>query len=302
MLKDIYQAVLKKCSFEEITEIRLRVKKPICVVCNTKTYFLSDDGICNSINQAIMCSKEMIEKIIFRATDFSLYAANEQLKKGYIMVGGGVRLGVCGEIVFDGEIKTIRNFSSICIRIPHAIKNVALKMFKHICESGEVNNTLIVSAPGAGKTTMLRDILYQFSNHNYPYTIFVADERGEISGGADSGIDLGLFCDVVCFLNKKDAIMHGIRSNSPNIIATDELGGLEDFNAIEYAINCGVNIIATIHAKDIEELKYKPEFKNFVNNKYFNRYIVLNKDGGVGNIEGVYNKDFQRIYGAIIWE
>ena len=148
---------------------------------------------------------------------------------------------------------------------------------------------------------MLRDLIFQFSNHNYPYNIFIADERGEITGGKNSNINLGNFCDAVCFLNKKDSLILGIRSMSPNIIATDDLGAKEDFEALEYAINCGIKVIATMHAGSIEELKQKPEFKPFIENKYFKRYIVLSSERGVGTIEGVYRENFTKIYGASVW-
>jgi len=100
---DVYDALVKKCSIDEITEIHIRKNKPICVVCNTKTYFLSGAGICSNLSLAIFASEQMIEQIVFKASNYSLYAKNEQLKKGYIMVDGGIRIGVCGEVVFDDE-------------------------------------------------------------------------------------------------------------------------------------------------------------------------------------------------------
>lgn len=305
MLKDflpneIYVALNKRCNESEINEIRIRVNKPITVICNTKTYFLSDEGITSNISQAFFGSSELLEDIVFKASNYSIYAVNEQIKKGYIIVEGGIRLGVCGEVVFDNGVKTIKKFTSVCIRIPHEIQNASLQIFNQVLNNGALNNTLIISPPGAGKTTMLRDLILQFSRHNYAYNIFIADERGEITGGNNSKLNLGNFCDSISFLNKNDAFTLGIRSMAPDIIATDELGGVEDFKAVSYAINCGVTIIATIHADGIEELKHKSEFKPFIENRYFKRYIVLSKASGVGTIEGVYAENLTRIYGGII--
>lgn len=305
MLKDIlpsfiYQSITLKNSEQEINEIRFRKDKPIVVLCNTKTYFLSNNGLCGSANQAIITSAELINDIVFMACDYSIYSVNEQLKQGFLMVDGGIRLGVCGEVVQDGGIKTIKNFTSLCIRVPHLIKNVSLPIFHHILNNGIINNTLIISPPGAGKTTMLRDIVYQFSYHNYPYNIFIADERGEVTCGNKSNYLNSNFYDALCFLNKKDSIMMGLRCMSPDIIVTDELGNKDDFLALEYAMTCGVNIIATLHANSINDLKNKEVFKRVYEQKMFQRIIVLSKENGIGTIQGVYQENLSKIYGGVV--
>ena len=99
------------------------------------------------------------------------------------MVEGGIRIGICGEVVKDADVKTIKNFTSLCIRVPHTIKNISLPIFNQILNGGDVNNTLIIAPPTCGKTTLIRDIIYQFSSHNYAFNVFIADERGEITGG-----------------------------------------------------------------------------------------------------------------------
>lgn len=305
MLKDIlpsgiYTALLSKNSELDLNEIRIRKDKPIAVLVNSKPYFLGDNGLCSSANQATIATSELINEVIFKASDFSIYSVNEQLKQGYLMLDGGIRLGVCGEVVIDGVIKTIKNFTSVCIRIPHQIKNASLPIFNQILNNGDINNTLIISPPGAGKTTMLRDIIYQFSNHNYPYNIFIADERGEITCGNTRNFIGSNFYDSICFLDKKESILMGIRSMSPDIIVTDELGKKEDFLALEYAKTCGVNIIATMHAKNIDDLKSKQEFKTMLEQKMFKRIVVLSNECGAGTISGVYRENLTKIYGGAV--
>ena len=304
MLKDVlpanvYFALMSSNLQSELNEIRLRVGKPISVLCNSKHYFLSEQGLISGANQAIIATNEMLVDIIFKASEYSIYSVNDQLKQGFLMVKGGIRIGICGEVVCDDNIKTIKNFSSLCIRIPHLIKNVSLPIFGQILSGGILNSVLIISPPGAGKTTMLRDLIYQFSNHGYPYNIFIADERGEITAGVD-GFNLGYFHDSICFLNKRLAMIMGIRAMSPDIIVTDELGDLNDFEAIQYAINCGVKVIATIHANSLDEIKNKPEMSKILEQKLFGRYVVLSKSCGAGTIEGIYRENFTKIYGGTI--
>lgn len=298
--KSIYDALTIKINESEINEIHLRINKPISVMCNTKVYFLSENGLCSNSNLAISATSELLQKIVFKASDYSIYSVNEQIKHGYMMVDGGIRIGICGEVVKDTEVKTIKNFTSLCIRVPHTIKNVSLPIFSQILNAGDVNNTLIVAPPTCGKTTLIRDIIYQFSSHNYAFNVFIADERGEITGGKNDIFKLGHFCDSLSFLNKKDAFLMGIKNMSPDIIVTDELGAKEDYEALEYALNCGVKVIATMHARNIDELKQKTEFKSLIEKKYFKRFVVLSKERGIGTIEGVYNENLSRIYGATI--
>ncbi len=306
MLKDIlpnniFLALTNKTSLQEINEIRIRKNKPITISCNTKTYFLSENGKCANYNQAIYANSEMINNIIFKACDHSIYSVNEQIKQGYLMVKGGIRIGICGEVVYDGGIKTIKDYTSICIRVPHQIKNASLPIFNQIMSEGEILNTLIISPPGAGKTTLLKDIVYQLSNHNYAFNVFIADERGEITCGSETNFIGSNFYDSISFINKSTAIMLGIRSMSPDIVVTDELGTNDDVSAIEYAITCGIKVIATMHANDIEDLKNKKCMSNLLESKAFKRIIVLSKENGVGTICGVYKDNLCRIYGGVTW-
>lgn len=298
MLKDvldenIYNIITTKFNYGYLNEIRLRVDKPIVVFVKGQAYFLGNNGLVTAEENAIIASKQMVEDIIFRASEFSIYSINEELKRGYIVLKGGERLGICGTLVCEkGDIKTLNNFTSINIRIPHEIKNCSLDAFSFLVDSEGMKNTLIISPPGAGKTTFIRDFVNQLSIRNLSYNVLIIDERGEIAGD-NNELSTGKFADVLSFSDKHNGFMQGIRAMNPHIIVTDEIGGEEDIKAVKYAGNCGVKILATIHAGNLEELKAKDGWNDLKST--FERYVVLSKRNGPGTIEGVYNENFSRL-------
>ena len=291
---DIYKILKYKVNLNAINEIRLRADKPIILQIGGKRIFLGENGITSNIKEAINASKIMVEDVIFRASECSLYSVNEQIKKGFIVTEGGLRLGLGGDIIEEnGQIKTMANYSSVNIRLPHEIRNCSLSTFDYLVTVNGVLNTLIVSPPGAGKTTFLRDFIYQLSERNYAYNVLVLDERGELDIGQKGCI--GFFSDKISFAKKSIGFENGIRSLSPNIIVTDELGQKEDIDAIQYAVNSGVKIFASIHSDCLENLSKKPFFKPILDDKVFQRYVLLSMRNGPGTIEGVYNENFSRV-------
>ena len=284
-----------KIAFSELSEIRLRKDKPIIVFIKGQPYYICDKGLTCNINNALFCSKEMIDDIVYKASDFSIYSVNEQIKQGFIMLENGVRIGICGSVVSEnGQVKTITNWTSLNIRIPHQIKNMSLCAFDEIVSETGIKNTLIISPPGAGKTTFLRDFLYQLSENNYCLNVCVVDERGEIAGGENSGINIGNFCDVISYSTKSQGFIQGIRAMNPSLIVTDEIGNEEDVQCLLNAMNSGVKVLATIHASSIEELKRKKLFEKLPS-FYFERYVLFSNKEGPGTFEGVYNEKFNRI-------
>lgn len=291
---DIYKILKYKVNLNSINEIRMRADKPIVLQIGGKRIFLGENGVTSNIKDAIYASKIMVEDVIFRASECSLYSVNEQIKKGFIVTEGGIRLGLGGDIIEEnGQIKTMTNYSSVNIRLPHEVRNCSLSTFDYLVNVNGVMNTLVVSPPGAGKTTFLRDFIYQLSERNYAYNVLVLDERGELDIGQKGCI--GSFSDKISFARKTIGFENGIRSLSPNIIVTDELGQKEDIDAILYSINSGVKIFASIHSDSLENLSKKPFFKPILAEKVFQRYVLLSMRNGPGTVEGVYNENFSRV-------
>jgi stage III sporulation protein AA len=290
----IYKTVDEKIHYNSLNEIRMRQNEPVVVYLNGQPFYLGEKGVTSNQNHAIIATKQDIENVVFSASDFSIYSVNEQIKRGFLVVDGGVGIGICGNIVSENnQIKTITHFSSINIRISHEVKNCSLSAFDAIVQNMTIRNTLVVSPPGCGKTTFIRDFIWQLSEKNYCLNILVLDERGEIGGGGL--LNLGKFADVLSFSTKLQGFEHGIRALSPQLIVTDEIGSNQDIEALEYAANCGVNVMATVHAASVEDLKNKPGFDKLLKNKYFSRFVFLSNRQGPGTLEGIYNENLVRV-------
>lgn len=253
-----------------------------------KYSFLGKVGIVSNSNDGIRVPD--ITPVLNAATGGCVYSYTEQMKSGFITVEHGVRIGIAGEYVTEkGVVNTIKNVTSLNIRIPHDIKDCAEYLFKTVFSNG-LKSALIFSKPGLGKTTMLRDIARKLSSTK---NVLVFDERGEIAAldGYGDGFDLGTV-DVVRCYSKLGAISSAIRAMKPDVIITDELYGDDDMRAVQYAADCGITVIASSHISDSEKLKKTP-FEYFVKlkslgatpeiyDKNFNSYCHSCADDGVG--------------------
>ncbi len=287
-----YNIIKDKINLKAVNEIRLRADRPVILDIGGKQMFLGENGVTTNIKSALFSSKIMIEDVIFRASECSIYSVNEQIKRGFIVTDDAIRIGIGGNLIEEnGKLKTMTNFSSVNIRIPHIVKNCSLNAFPYIFKNNQVLNTLVISAPGCGKTTFLRDFVYQLSERMMMQNVLLLDERGELDVGINSN-----FTDKIAFSSKKIGFENGIRSLAPDIIVTDEVGQEDDIDAIEYASGCGVKILASSHCDDIETFSKKSLFKKLIDQKIFKRFVLLSKRNGPGTLEGVYDENFARVY------
>ncbi len=288
----------KNIAINKITEIRIRAQEKIVVHTMDGCKYLSADGVTENAERAMEAKQSDITFVLKKISNNSLYTINDQLINGYVSVSGGVRIGVAGEIVStNGHIKTIKNITSLNIRIPHEIKNCSLSTYLHLVKDSRVLNTLILSPPGAGKTTFLRDFAHQIAKREKGKNILVVDERGEISGMSDGIKQLSIGnVDVYSNCKKSYAFENGIRSMKPDVIVTDELNLGSDLLAVETAITSGVGVVATMHASSINDLRNKKAFNELIAKKLFDRFVLLSCNFGPGTIEGVYNENLSCIY------
>lgn len=236
-------------------------------------------GVETPISDALVGSDDL-NCVIERATSASVHTAQSSIAKGFINCAGGIRIGLCGTGVIDrGEVRGMRAISSLAIRIPHEIRGCGQAAIDRLAASS--GNVLILSPPGYGKTTFLRECIRQMSDAGQ--RVSVADERGELAA-VYRGIpqfDLGKSSDVMSDVPKAQAVMMLLRAMNPQVIAMDEISSPEDIGAAETASGCGVRIIATAHAAGRQELQVRPIYKKLLEHGMFNGLIVIKSCCGV---------------------
>lgn len=271
-IAEILKSHLFQKNVLEIEEIRIRANNPLIIKTNNEEmvsdYMITTDDLLRTL-----------EKIC----ENSVYTYQNQICNGFITVKGGHRVGITGNAVVENEkIININYISSLNFRVAKQILDCSNSILKYVTEisTNTVKNTLIVSSPGAGKTTILRDLVRKISsgfNGFKGLTVGLVDERGEIAAmykGVPQN-DIGIRTDVIDNVPKYEAMKLLIRSMAPQVIVADEIGGTHDVEIINYAICSGVNGIFTAHGATFNDLQLNNTLNTLIKNYVFERIVFL---------------------------
>ena len=277
-------------NIQKLEEIRIRANKPVILKL----------GQVEIVLNYTITTNEIIG-ILQNICNNSIYTYQNQICNGFITLPGGNRVGIAGNVVIkDGQVSNISYIYSLNFRISHQINGASDNILKYVLdtENNTIFNTLIVSPPGAGKTTMIRDLAKRISNGineiNFRgLDVSIIDERGEIAA-MTKGItfnDVGIRTDVLDNVPKSIGIRMAVRSMAPKVIIADEIGNKDDVNIINYAICSGVKCIFTAHGSNMEDLLKNNEINKIINLQLFSKIIFLDEKqkGKIKNVVNIQN-------------
>lgn len=301
----------------KLEEIRIRIERPLEIRVQNASYFLTEQGTVSlEWQDGMLTTHEEANKIMNLISRHSLYAIEEELRRGYITVQGGHRVGITGRaVVEEGKIKHLKDIRSFNIRMAREYKGIGEQVLPYLIGSNNQEvffyNTLIISPPGCGKTTLLRDLTRLLSYGSAQQKlrgqkVGIVDERSEIASCIE-GVpqnDLGPRIDVLDACPKAEGMILLIRSMSPDVIVTDEIGSEEDTKAILEALHAGAGILTTAHGHALKDIHLRPSLRSLFEQAVFERYVLLSRRQGAGTVECIFDRQhniiFQREQGGVI--
>jgi len=255
-------------------ELRLRVGWPMTALVEGEERPLSE----------IPVEEEELERLVEIASHASLHAVLDQVRRGYLTIEGGHRIGLCGTAVLQqGEIHALRSLSSVDLRIARQVRGAATPVLDGLCPGGRLSGTLILAPPGLGKTTLLRDLIRSVSEGEgcNPLRVSLADERGEVAAlyNGCPQLEVGRRTDVVEGCPKDQGLMLLLRAMNPQVLAVDEITAPEDVKALTTAAGCGVTLLATAHGNGKEDLERRALYRPLLEEGLFRFLVRIRREG-----------------------
>ena len=252
--------------WNEIQEIRLQADKPIYLTCKGKSFPLGQ-----AIREKVhILRRQELEESFRSLCEYSVHTYLPQICQGYITLSNGHRVGIGGTAVLqEGKVTSVRDITSLNIRLLREKTGKISELYQKLFP-GKLCSALIAGEPSSGKTTLLREMAVQLSNH---YRVSVADERGEIL--PEQTLCRGGCLDRLVGFPKAAGILQAVRTLSPQIVVCDEIGSQEETNQLMEAIHCGVYFLGSIHAGNREELLLRPQFQTLMKEQVVERVVML---------------------------
>lgn len=274
---------------DNITEIRIRAERPLCVTLWGESFFLEKSGnLTKSFQNCLRTGFSEINNILKSLCRYSVYSYDKEISEGFITIESGIRAGLSGTVSYSDGKKTMRYINGINFRIPREVKDCGEKIYTRLLKNRPCG-IIICGSVASGKTTLLRDLCRLCGNR---YIVSLIDERGEIAGCRD-GVpqnDVGINTDIFDGFERSDGIVNSVRSMSPEIIFCDEISTEKDSDAMIKSSGCGVKFISTAHADSFENLVKRPYLYELINSGIFEYAVIMSGSSEAGKI-----KDIRRI-------
>ncbi|UQZ32551.1 stage III sporulation protein AA [Paenibacillus sp. PK3_47] len=276
---------------DKVEEIRVREGRPLEVNYSGKYHFLCSDGsMTQSPGEAYKPNREDTHRLLDLISNHSLYTMEEELRKGFITIPGGHRIGLSGRTVLSGGgVEHLRDITGFNVRIAREMPGLADSILPYLVDRSKqrIMHTLILSPPQHGKTTLLRDLARQISSGSRSgrdgsrpgLKVGIVDERSEIAGSRRGipAFDVGPRTDILDGCPKAEGMMMMIRSLSPDVLIADEIGRPEDAAAVTEALHAGITVVASAHGKEVAELARRPGLGGLMEHRMFERYVILHR-------------------------
>ena len=274
-----------------VQEIRLRQDAPLMLSTPRGEFFVTKTGQAgvHPAGDLLLCTRAHLSDCFQILCDYSVHTHQQEISHGYIAVKNGCRAGIAGAAVTEnGRVTSVRGITSLCLRIPRRHDGSARELARRLLVGGRLYSTLLCDEPASGKTSLLRDLARGMSTGEYGARLrtAVVDERGELSGNGCLSL-----CDILLHCPKAQGIEQAVRCLAPEVVLFDELGTVEETEAVLAGLNSGVSAVATAHCRDISTLLRRPQVKRALEQGAFEKIVLLKGRAHPGSIDRILSAD-----------